>query len=120
LHAIRIVLGTMQPMLHDIVWEVLARQPDMEIVDETRTDDELLQVLANETADVVVMQLAGDAKPVAGAFLERERTAATVLCLSTDGRSAAVYEVRSRMMTEIELSPEGLRDSIRRACAARA
>jgi DNA-binding NarL/FixJ family response regulator len=109
----------MPPMLRDIVREILAGQRDMEIIGETQTDDELLDVLATEAADVVVMQLGLETNRGAGPGHQRSQPGASVLGLSADGRSAAIYDVRLRRTTVVELSPEGLRASIRQAFAAR-
>jgi hypothetical protein len=116
--AIRIVLGTMPPMLRDIIRGVLAGQPDMVIVRDTRTDEDLIDVLMSEAADVIVVQQAlhGDGD---GRFLHGREAAAAVLCLSPDGRSAALYELQSRRTMIVNVSPDGLRSSIRTMISAR-
>lgn len=117
--AIRIVLGTMPVMLRDIIWGVLAGEPDMVIVGDTRTDEELIDVLMSEAADVVVVQQALDGGRD-GPFLHGRKAVATVLCLSPDGRSATLYELQSRRTTIVKVSPDGLRSSIRNTLSARA
>jgi hypothetical protein len=98
----------MPQMLRDVVREVLGGQPDMAIVGETPSDEELL-------ADVVIMPLDGDRLTEWGIRVLYERRTRKVLGLSTDGRTAALFELHPQRTTLVEVSPEGLRAAIRSA-----
>ena len=101
-------------MLRGIIREILSGQHDMQIVGETQTDNELMSVLASNSADVAVMELDVTSEFAAGAVVQQSQLGACVLGLSTNGRTASMYEVRIRRTTIVEVSPEGLRESIRR------
>jgi DNA-binding NarL/FixJ family response regulator len=115
LEAIRIVLGTMPQMLRDIVREVLSGQPDMHIVGEADSDADLLRDLAVEAPDMVVLELAGLGLGGTGTRVLQQRPRTQVLGLSGDGRSAAIYQLRSQRTMLVEVSPQGLRAAIRDA-----
>jgi chemotaxis response regulator CheB len=113
--AIRIVIGRLPRMLRDIVRDILVDQIDMHVVTETVTDEELRRVVARETPDVVVVELAGDTLDPLGDDLLRRHMHASVLGLSADGRTAAMFELRLHRTALVEVSPEGLRSAIRSA-----
>lgn len=116
LKVIRILLGAMPRLLRDVVREVLGRQPDMDIVGEVESDDDLLRSLRLELPDVVVLQLSGLGLSQTGARVLERQPGVHVLGLSGDGRSAAIYRARIPHAPAFEGSPQGLRLAIREAC----
>lgn len=115
MHAIRIVLGTLPRMLRDIVRDILEGQPDMHVVSDTRPDDEWRRVVARETPDIIVVQMNADGLAPLGDQVLWHHDRANVLGLSADGRSAAMYQLRLRRTTVLEVSPDGLLKAIRGA-----
>jgi DNA-binding NarL/FixJ family response regulator len=113
--AIRIVVGRLPQLLHDIVRDVLGGQVDMNVVNKTVTEEELWRVVAIETPDVVVVELNADGLDPLGNHVLRHQPNASVLGLSADGRFAAMYQLRLHRTTVLEVSPEGLRKAIRSA-----
>lgn len=114
------MLGTMPEMLRGILREVLGAQPDIEIVREARSDEELLIAVSTGAPDVVVVESVTGALSPAGNLVLRDRPSAHVLALSADGRMAAMYRLRAVRTLIHEVSAAGLREAIRSAVAAAA
>ena len=113
----RIVLGTMPQMLREILREVLGDEPDMTVVREVQSDEDLLSAVVREEPDVVVVESAAGDLGVVGARVLRDRPAASVVGLTPDGRWAAIYQLRPLRTVVREVSPAGLREAIRSAVA---
>ena len=119
MEVIRILLGAMPRLLRDVVREVLGRQPDMDIVGQVESDDDLMRSLRVELPDVVVLQSSGLGLSETGAQVLERQPGIQVLGLSCDGRSAAIYGAWGPQAAAFEGSPHGLRLAIREACERR-
>lgn len=115
---IRILLGDMPPLLHDIVTDLVARQDDMRIVGELGADVSLGASARRYDASVVILGVATSDVPVEVQDLVYEQRGAKVLAVEADGRHAWLYELRPHQVRIGEVSPRMLIDTIRSASAA--
>lgn len=114
---IRILLGDMPPLLHDIVSELVGRQEDMHIVGELDRDRSLGNSVKRHDADVVILGVATSDVPVDVQDLVYEQRGTKVLAVEADGRHAWLYELRPHQVRIGEVSPRMLIDTIRSATA---
>jgi DNA-binding NarL/FixJ family response regulator len=102
-------------MLCDIVENIVAEQPDMEVVGKLERRTSLLTAAAEAAADVVILGL-GDAElPLVCEELVAAQPHSKVLAVAADGRRAFLYELRPQTSALGEISPQGLIDAIRAA-----
>ena len=113
----RIVLATPPTMLGDIVRQLLAAHPELDVAAEVSEPDALAAVVRRTGADVVVITVAADGDgglpdglPHA---LLREHPRLTLIALRDDARSAFVYELRLHETVITEISPRVLLAAIR-------
>jgi DNA-binding NarL/FixJ family response regulator len=107
----RVILVEMPRMLREIVREVVANEPDLEVVDEADRDAALAAIRASG-ACVVITQREEPACESIGRWLDT-RPQVRVLALSSDGRDGAVYELRPEKRLLGEISPPTLLAAIR-------
>ena len=116
----RVVLGTMPPLLGDIVRETLTRQTDFEVLAEVQTRGEILSAVQHTGAQVVVVGIAAGGW-VGLSTLLRELLAVhprlTVIALASDGRSGYVYQLQPRTVAIDDISPASLVRAIRATAA---
>ena len=116
---IRIFLAEgLQRLLHDIVREAVATQPDMEVVGDSYKGQELHQMLAAGDIDLVIV----------GAHQPEDITSVTsilyaspqvkLLGIETDGRTATIYRLRPHQLSLGEMSPQELLAAIRTEAAS--
>lgn len=115
--SVRVLLAGMPPILRDIVRETIARQPDMAVVAELDTDDALGPALAVTDADVVILGSSGSEDSTRPLQVLIARPQTCVLMLQTDGRHAALYELRPHRTRLGDVSPQALVDAIRARAA---
>lgn len=115
---IRILLGGMPPLLHDIVSDLVGRQDDMHIVGEMDADGSLQSSVRRYDADVVILGVATSDVPVDVQDLVYEQRGTKVLAVESDGRHAWLYELRPHQVRIGEVSPKMLIDTIRAATAS--
>lgn len=112
----RIVLATPPTMLGDIVRQLLAAHPDLEVAAEVSDPDALAAAVRRTGAEVVVVTVAdGDGRLPDGLprSLLREHPRLTLIALRDDARSAFVYELRLHETVITEISPRILLAAIR-------
>ena len=116
---IKIVLVDMPRMLREIVSQVVAAQPDMEIVRELEAPTRLTQAVDGIGAEFVIA--GGDAlTPDDVDALLETHPRMKVLAVAGDGRDAFLYELRPQRVPLGEVSPHTLLEAIRAASWARA
>ena len=112
----RVVLGTMPPLLGDIVRETLLRQTDFEILAEVDTRDRILPAVEQTSADVVIVGISAGGWSSLSSFL-RDLLAShprlTIIALPSDGRSGYVYQLQPRTVAIDDISPASLVRAIR-------
>jgi DNA-binding NarL/FixJ family response regulator len=118
---IRVVLGTLPPLLRDIVRATLTRDDDVEIVNEVARLDEIAPALERAEGDVAVMGVAPTEWTGLSDFL-RQLLAGhphlTVIALANDGRSGYLYRLQPRGVVIDDISPRSLVQAIRTHVAA--
>ncbi len=111
---IHVFLVGMEGILGEIVRDLVAHQPDMDIVAEVTATRELLPAAQLSGSGVVIACLAEGSEPLEdwGELLERHPRIALV-AVHGDGRQATLYRVRPERIAIGELSPATLIDAIR-------
>jgi hypothetical protein len=113
------VLATLPKMLGEIVKQLVAAQPDLELAGEVEDRDALSCAVRRTCAHVVVAGVAaGGQRALAGDLpyrLLREHPGLRLIALADDGRAAYVYELRLHETAITEISPRALLDAIRNA-----
>jgi chemotaxis response regulator CheB len=112
LKRIRILLLEMAPMLLDIVANIVADQPDMDIVPGPIGETNLRTAVERGNADVVILSRK---TPLDGAYddLLYSRAHLKVIEIESEGRRGSLYELRPHRVPLGEMSPTGLLDAIR-------
>jgi hypothetical protein len=99
-------------MLLDIVANIVAAQPDMDIVEGVESETDLLKAVEFSDADVVILSRR---TPVQGEFdgLLRSRSCLKVIEIEGEGRCGSLYELRPHRVPLGEMSPRRIarRDS---------
>jgi DNA-binding NarL/FixJ family response regulator len=104
----------MEGLLGEIIREVLAHEPDLEIVGEVADLPELLSRAELCRSDVVIACLAeGSDLPIAGRDLLDQHPHVKLLVVSKHGRQASLYRLRPERIAFEELSPSALIETIR-------
>jgi DNA-binding NarL/FixJ family response regulator len=117
LKRIRVLLGDMPTMLRDIVTDVVANEPDLEVSGVLGPRESLQAGLKRVQADVLVV---GNRRPDLGTAEEiwREWPLVKILMIATDARSAVLYALRPIEIVLGDISPEGLAAALRGAHAS--
>ena len=116
----RVVLGTMPPLLGDIVRETLTRQTDFEVLAEVATLGEIAPAVQRSDAHVAIVGLATDGWSSLGGLVQdllAHRPRLTVIALSSDGRTGYVYQLQPRTVAIGDMSPSSLVRAIRAMAA---
>ncbi len=114
---IRVLLGDMPRLVHDIVRDAMIRQPDLEIVGEIDNMNDLGATLCDVAPDVVILGQPSGNRGGGKDFLPWDVPSVAFLLVSADGREAYSGEWRCRRVA-VDLSRQDLVDAIRAACAA--
>jgi DNA-binding NarL/FixJ family response regulator len=112
---IRVVLSGMPRMLRQIVLALVQVQPDMVIVAETETTNDLYALSRFTRADVIILGAEGSELPAVGRQIVNRSPHIKVLAVSAEGRSVWLYELRPHEQLIGEVSPEELVSAIRDA-----
>jgi DNA-binding NarL/FixJ family response regulator len=115
LEQIRVVLSGMPRMLRQIVLTLVAAQPDMVIVAETETTNDLYALSRFTRADVVILGAEGSELPAIGRQLVNRSPHVKLLAVSAEGRHVWLYDLRPHEQLIGEVSPEELVAAIRDA-----
>src|SRR4051794_2054287 len=100
-----------------IIADAITSEPDMEMAGLLPTRGDLRARVETESADIVIMGLEDLELPSECLELFDAHPFIRVLGVSTDGRHAALYELRPQRLALGEASPDGLIHAIRDARA---
>ena len=112
----RVVLGTMPPLLGDIVRETLARHEDVEVLADVETPSEVAAAVDRTSADVAVLGMSASGARDTTVLMQSLLTnhpRLTVIALASDGRSGYVCQLEPRTIAIDDISPSALVDAIR-------
>jgi hypothetical protein len=108
--SIRVILVGIPQLLADIVEELIARQPDMEIVGSVASSRDLRRAIRRARPDVVLC--GGTRLPPALCALLEAHPHLRVLAIEASGRAGFAYDLRP-VRTPLDVWPQGLIDAIR-------
>ena len=111
----RIVLVNLPRMLREIIEDVVAAAPDLDVVETVERPTGLIAVVDGAKADFLI---AGDDALEDVGVLLRERPRLKVLAVAGDGRQTFLYELRPQKVSLGEVSPQNLLEAIRAAIRA--
>lgn len=110
---IRIVLAELPPMLSGIVKDTVSNQPDMAVVAEFSERSALLHALETGGGDVVIVGTKEPDELSVPIHVLAACPHIKVLMLETQGRRAALYELRPQKRSLGDVSPRRLIEAIR-------
>jgi DNA-binding NarL/FixJ family response regulator len=116
---IRIFLaGGLRRLLHDIVREAVATQPDMKVVGDSHNGQELHHMLAAGDVDLVIVgaHQSEDISSVASILYASPQV--KLLAIEDNGRTATIYRLRPHQLSLGEMSPQELLAAIRTEAAS--
>jgi DNA-binding NarL/FixJ family response regulator len=110
---IRVFLGRMPPLLHDIVKDILTDQPDLQLIGDLSAGDGVVDALNSDEIDVMIAGAfqPDDPAPASEVFLSSPRT--KVLVIATSGRNAVMHQLQPHQRQLGEVSPQSLLEAIR-------
>ncbi len=115
MHAkIKVLLASRPKMLSDVIRNMVARQPDMEVVDEVLDPIELLLAVRATKIDVVIVTpLDSEGESKICRHLLAEHPQLKILTLSAKSEAAFLYESGSRKRPIDEPSEESILGALR-------
>jgi hypothetical protein len=116
LQRIRIIVIGLPQILRDVITEIVADQPDMEVVGDL-PDGANPATVEDLGGSFVAIRVGNDGElPDVGArLLERRARGFRILGLSSEGRTGFLYELRPTQIAIGEVTPERLLRAIRAA-----
>jgi hypothetical protein len=116
LQDIRIVVIGLPQILRDVITDIVADQPDMELVGDLpeNADPAMIEDLGG-TFVAVGAGPSGELPDVCKGLLERQAHGLRILGLSAEGRRGYLYELRPTEVAIGDVSPERLLNVIRAA-----
>jgi len=115
--SIRVVLVGIPQLLADIVEELIARQPDIELVASVDSSRDLRRAVRRAQPDVILCRASGTRLPATYYELIEAHPHLRVLAIEANDRTGFVYELRP-VRTPLDVWPQGLVDAIRSARTA--
>lgn len=112
---IRIAIAALPQLLRDIVAAALSSEPDLELVAETAASGQLPRLIRESGAQLAIIACERSEIAVLGRLVTG--WPATLLAITDEGRSGALYELQPREVDLGELSPPVLVEAIRQAAA---
>ena len=95
---IQVLLSQLPGLLRDSsIWQIFVEQVDMALVGEVNNSVDLLVAVRQTGADVVVVGMQDDRLPGVASHLLKEYPQLKILAVSSDGRSAFLYELRPQL-----------------------
>jgi DNA-binding NarL/FixJ family response regulator len=104
----RVLVGGMNRLLRGLVTEILSESPDIEVVGELASEDELEAVASRTAAEFVIVGLGDGDLPKAYLKALEARPRLRVLSLVGDARRAYLWQLRPERVPLGEVSPERL------------
>jgi hypothetical protein len=112
---IGILLGEMPRMLHDVIGSLIGVEPDLCVLADDVEAGALVQRVARERPDVVVLCSPSVSPPPVCEELLGRFPGLTVVTLEERGQQASIYMMRPMRIRVAEISRVGLVTAIRRA-----
>jgi DNA-binding NarL/FixJ family response regulator len=110
---IRILLTDLPQMLRSIIRDIVADQPDMEVVGELAGPAGVSAMVAQSGATFVIVRHSGSDPPDVFRELLAGRPPTRVLAIADEGRAGTIYELRPQRIPIGELSASSLIAAIR-------
>ena len=107
------LLAEMSQTLRDALTQLMARQPDMEVIDETEQGLKLLVTVGQIHPDVIILGLEGSRLPGISSHLLAEYPRLKILGLTADCGEASICEYEPREVPLGQVSREKLLALIR-------
>lgn len=114
MNPIRVLIVDMPPLMTDIANEIIARQPDMELIASVAIGGDLRGALDRTCAQVLLCTIGGSALPTIYRELFESHPHLRLLAIEDGDRHGSVYELRPRR-TPLDVWPAGLVEAIRSA-----
>jgi hypothetical protein len=101
--------------MRDLVLAIIADQPDIEVVGETRTDDEITEIVARLRPDCLILALEEpEVRPGLCGFLLGRYPEMKILALAPEKNRGFFYRAFVDIRTEsVETSEEGILEAVR-------
>lgn len=112
----RVILGTMPPLLGDIIRETLGRHADVEVAADVLTRTEIVAAVSDTRAHVAILGVAPNDWPAVSPLLGElfaTNPRLTIIAIASDGRSGYVYQLQPRTVAIDDVSPTALVEAIR-------
>jgi chemotaxis response regulator CheB len=114
LERIRVLLVGIRGILGELIYEIVAQQPDMEVVGQLVDDRELLSATRSTRCDAVILGLTEEqVLPAACLELLEAHPGITILTVLMNGSHAFVYRLKPERSSVGDLSTATLTDAIR-------
>ena len=110
---IRIVVADLPRLLRDILRASLTAEPDMLVVGEAESFDELERLMPRVSADVVILGTTCPELPPSHYRLFALDPRVRIIAITGNGEEASIYELRPHRVVLGQGSPQELRKAIR-------
>jgi DNA-binding NarL/FixJ family response regulator len=110
--SIRAVTITMQPMLRDLITELIAGHTDVDVIAELDTREAIGQPLQSLAPELVLIGLGKGEGDEIGPLLLGLLPDAKVIAFSSDGRHAFVHRLHRPRTVLPDISPQQLIDTV--------
>lgn len=100
-------------MLRDVFKQIIAEQPDLEVVGDLDNGVDLLLAASQTRPDIVILGMEDSELPGVCSHLFSELPHIKLLCVTADGRQLLLYELRPYKILIGNASPQSLLDAIR-------
>lgn len=112
--SIRVILVGIPQLLADIVEELIARQPDIELVGSVAANRDLRRAIRRARPDVILCRASGAGLPAVYGEILEGHPHLRLLAIEASERTGFVYDLRP-VRTPLDVWPQGLIDAIRSA-----
>jgi DNA-binding NarL/FixJ family response regulator len=112
---VRVLVANRPRLMRELVLEVIADQPDIEVIGEIQNENDLAQAVEEAEPDVLILALDGDDKRVAQCgFLLGRYPQMRILALAPEKNRGLLYWAVVDVRTEtLESSEEGILTALR-------
>lgn len=110
---IRILLGNSLGMIPETVKELIAAQPDMQIVGDAESPMQILREVGSHPVEVVVLATRGDEEPGLCSHLLSAFPDIIILCIAVDLSAAFLQHRRPQRYAMPDTQPETILSSLR-------
>ena len=115
--AIRILITAMPRLLHQVVENMVASQPDMTLTAPVKQSESIAAAARRVRADLVIVSESRDEPSQTPWQVLDEHPHLKLMTISGDGHRATRYELRPHQLVIDDISSESLIDAVRAAMA---